>query len=59
MLNVQTATRADLEVAALENDGLMDHLGGLAAVGDMSLEQLREAVTAWIEAGDEIHESCR
>ncbi len=47
-------TRADLEVAILEDEILdVQSAAGLEAIGRMSTEELRAAVQAWIEAGDE------
>lgn len=51
MMTVAAMTRADLEVAILEQDDLM----GLTEkqIGAMTTEELRAHVQAWVEAGDE------
>lgn len=59
MIHLPDATRAEIEVAVLENDELAEFLGGLRVVSAMSLEALREKIGDWVEAGDEIHHSCR
>lgn len=46
-------TRADLEVAILEDDILPCDAAGLEAIGRMTDDELRAAVQSWIEAGDE------
>lgn len=54
MLNVETATRADLEVAILEHGILpCDTKDQLEAVSAMGLEELRDAVREWVRADPE------
>jgi hypothetical protein len=48
-----TATRAELESAVVEHDILPTDAAGCERIVAMSTEELRAAVTAWIEAGDE------
>lgn len=47
-------SRADLEVAILEDEILdVNSAAGLEAIGRMTDGELRAAVQAWVEAGDE------
>jgi len=51
---IPTATRADLEVAILQNN-LEDteRFGGIENIMKMSIEEIREKLTEWIFEGDE------
>lgn len=52
--NVATMNRADLECVIIEHEILpCNSTDDLAKWGAMTTEQLREAVRAWILAGDE------
>ena len=54
MLNVDTATRADLEVAILEDDALLACFDATRLYASAySTEELRAIVVAYVEAGDE------
>ena len=53
MMNANTCDRADLELAILENEILPCDAAGLERITAMTTDQLRDAVVAWIEDGDE------
>jgi len=59
MLNVQTATREDLEIALLEDASMMAAVGGFDAALTMSTDAMREKITEWIVAGDEMDASTK
>lgn len=53
-MNVDTASRSDLEVAILEEDGLYNSLDEERFLaGGYSDDELRDAIREWILAGDE------
>lgn len=52
-MNIEKASRADLEVAALNNDDLFNFLGKEDGILAMNLEQLRDKITEWIIEGNE------
>lgn len=52
-MNIEKATRSELEVAALENDDLFNFLGKEAGILAMNLEELRDKITEWIIEGNE------
>lgn len=54
IMYIPTATRADLEVAILQNN-LEDteRFGGIENIMKMSIEEIREKLTEWIFEGDE------
>ena len=52
-MDVDTCSRSDLEMAIIEYDILPCDMAGLKAIGEMTTEELRAAVSVWILAGDE------
>lgn len=53
MTNIDTASRAELEIAILEHD-LEDTLfGGIDNILIMSTDKIREILGAWVEEGNE------
>ena len=50
---VNDMSRADLEVIMLENDELYTKYEDRLMNEEMSTEEMREIIIAWIEAGDE------
>lgn len=52
-MHVDTATRAELETAVIDNDQLCQHLGGMSMVMKMDTETLRDKITDWIIEGNE------
>ena len=54
MMMVSKMDRADLEIAIFENDILpCNDSAALEAMAALSDDELRAAVNAWVEAGDE------
>lgn len=50
---LERMTRAELEAEILAEDILPCDAAGIAAIERMTTDELRAAVGAWIEAGDE------
>lgn len=53
-MSVEIMDRSDLEMMILEND-IVDVM---ELPDDITIEELRDIVRAWVVAGDETHESC-
>ena len=53
MTNLNTANRADLEVAILENDLDETLFGGLDNIMAMDTEEMREKLINWVIEGNE------
>lgn len=53
-MNIDTATRAQLEAEIVSNDELCEFLGGLDKVQVMTTDELRERITEWIIEGSEV-----
>lgn len=53
MTNLNTANRADLEVAILENDLDETLFGGLDNIMAMDTEEIREKLINWVIEGNE------
>ena len=58
-MDIDKASRIDLECEIINNDELYNYLGGLDEIAKLNDDELRDKIGDWIIDGDETHWSCK
>jgi hypothetical protein len=52
-MDITKLNLSELQVEILDNDELLEFVGGFDALAGLNVESLREIITKWIMSGDE------